>query len=113
MDGKVVLITGTTSGTGSVAAYEVARLGGSVCCLNRPSERSAKALAKLIEEFPEADIKQIDMDLSTYIVLACGGSCIICLIGVVNFESVRKGIEEIKATYEKVNVVCCNAGEFS
>lgn len=29
---------------------------------------------------------------------------------IVDFESVRKGIEEVKSLYEKVNVVACNAG---
>ena len=33
-------------------------------CLNRPSERSTKALEKLKEEFPNGAVKQVDMDLS-------------------------------------------------
>lgn len=27
-----------------------------------------------------------------------------------DFSSVRAGIEEIKSAFEKINVICCNAG---
>ena len=37
MAGKTVVITGTTSGTGKVAAHTVAELGGRVIVLNRKS----------------------------------------------------------------------------
>lgn len=38
-DGKVFVITGTTSGTGFVAAWVAAQLGGEVLLLNRASQR--------------------------------------------------------------------------
>ena len=41
MTGRVVAITGTTSGTGYVCARELAKLGATVLLLNRRSERSA------------------------------------------------------------------------
>ncbi len=39
MSGKVVAITGTTSGTGFVCARELAKLGATVILLNRASSR--------------------------------------------------------------------------
>lgn len=44
MKGKVVAITGTTSGTGYVTAMECVRLGAHVLMLNRPSARATFAL---------------------------------------------------------------------
>ncbi|MEM7437704.1 MAG: dehydrogenase, partial [Myxococcota bacterium] len=41
MTGKVVAITGTTSGTGYICARELAKLGAQVLLLNRESARSA------------------------------------------------------------------------
>lgn len=35
-----------------------------MACLNRPSGRSAKALEAIKEEFPNGDVRQVDMDLS-------------------------------------------------
>lgn len=87
----MILITGTTSGTGFVAAKTCVKHGATVACLNRPSERSEKALKAIKEEFPNGDVRQIDMDL-------------------MDFDSVRKGVEEVKQLFEKVNVVACNAG---
>ena len=46
MSGKVVAITGTTSGTGYFCARELAKLGATVLLLNRESERSAHALKR-------------------------------------------------------------------
>lgn len=86
-----MLITGTTSGTGRIAARTMAKLGATLVCLNRPSERANKALEELKSEFSEADIRLIAMDLQ-------------------DFESVKAGIEEIKSAFTKINVICCNAG---
>eukprot|EP00339_Tiarina_fusa_P001884 CAMPEP_0117080124 /NCGR_PEP_ID=MMETSP0472-20121206/56535_1 /TAXON_ID=693140 ORGANISM="Tiarina fusus, Strain LIS" /NCGR_SAMPLE_ID=MMETSP0472 /ASSEMBLY_ACC=CAM_ASM_000603 /LENGTH=309 /DNA_ID=CAMNT_0004807641 /DNA_START=16 /DNA_END=944 /DNA_ORIENTATION=+ len=47
VEGKVFVITGTTSGTGFVAAQTAAEKGGEVVCLNRKSQRVTDATAKL------------------------------------------------------------------
>lgn len=90
MTNKVVLITGTTSGTGFVCAREIAKLGGTVVLLNRESERSASSFKKLKEEVPSGEFDSIICDLQ-------------------DFKSVRMGIDEIKSKYEKVDVLCNNA----
>ena len=33
-----------------------------------------------------------------------------CCLWVEDFDSVKEGIEQIKAAFDKVNVICCNAG---
>ena len=47
MAGKIVAITGTTSGTGYFCAREMAKLGAEVLLLNRVSERSSTSLESL------------------------------------------------------------------
>jgi len=92
--GKNIIITGTTSGTGFVAAATVALKGAaSICLLNRQSERSTNSLASLKEKVPGANFVAIDCDLA-------------------NFDSVKAAIVRIKELYGKdgVDVLCNNAG---
>ncbi len=91
MTGKVVAITGTTSGTGYICAREMAKLGAEVLLLNRKSERSTSALSSLQHEVPGAKFVAVECDLQ-------------------DFDSVRKAIDEITANYEKIDVLCNNAG---
>lgn len=91
MTGKVVVITGTTSGTGYVCANEVAQKGATVVLLNRESERAENALHQLKTEFPNGKFDSITCDLQ-------------------NFESVRNAIHSIKDKYEVVDVLVNNAG---
>ncbi|CAB9515781.1 Short-chain dehydrogenase TIC 32, chloroplastic [Seminavis robusta] len=90
-EGKVFVITGTTSGTGYVAARTAAEKGGEVLLLNRSSDRATKSLAKLKEEVPNGKFVPIECDLQS-------------------FESVRKAATEIKSNYTAVYCVCWNAG---
>lgn len=92
MEGKTVVITGTTSGTGKAASRAIARLGAKLVMLNRQSERSEKAYADLKAEYPNANILSIECDL-------------------MSFDSVRKGAEEVRQQCpEGINVLCNNAG---
>lgn len=91
VSGKVFAITGTTSGTGFIAAKTVARHGGEVILLNRPSSRSAASLEKLQAEFPNATFVPIDCDL-------------------MDMASVRKAAEEIKSKYKAIYCLSNNAG---
>ena len=91
MTGKVVLITGTTSGTGYVCATEMAKLGATVVLLNRASERAASALEKLRATVPGGTFDAITCDLQ-------------------DFASVRQAADEIRARYNVVDVLCNNAG---
>lgn len=91
MSGKVVAITGTTSGTGYVCARELAKLGAEVLLLNRESERSQAALAKLRQEVPTGSFTAIACDLQ-------------------DFDSVRRAARHIRDTHEVLDVLCNNAG---
>jgi len=91
MSGKVVAITGTTSGTGYVCAREVAKKGGSLILLNRKSARAEKTLQQLQSEVPGAKFDSIECDLQS-------------------FESVGNAIKTIKSKYEVIDVLVNNAG---
>ena len=88
---KIAVITGTTSGTGFICARELAKLGAKVLLLNRESERSVAALAKLKEAVPNGDFEAIACDLQ-------------------NFASVRAAIDVIKAKHDRLDILCNNAG---
>lgn len=89
--GKVFVITGTTSGTGFVAARTVAELGGEAVLLNRSSDRVDRMLLSLKEAAPDGKFVTIECDLQ-------------------NFGSVRKAADEIKSRYEAIYCLANNAG---
>lgn len=92
VNGKVFVITGTTSGTGFIAAETVAKHGGEVLLLNRPSSRSISSLEKLQTTVPKGKFVPIDCDLQ-------------------DFESVRAAVTEIKAKgYTSIYCLSNNAG---
>ncbi len=92
MAGKTIVVTGTTSGTGSVAADTLAGLGAKVVVLNRKSGRSASSFALLTAAHPDVDIHQVECDLQS-------------------FESVRAAAEAVRSLCpEGVHVLCNNAG---
>lgn len=91
MTGRVVAITGTTSGTGYVCARELAKLGATVLLLNRDSPRSEAALQRLRAEVPDGRLEPITCDLQ-------------------DFASVRAAAQEIASRFERLDVLCNNAG---
>lgn len=91
MTGRIAAVTGTTSGTGYVCARELAKRGATVLLLNRASERSKNSLAKLQEEVPGGNFDAIECNLQ-------------------DFASVRSAIATIASKYEKLDVLCNNAG---
>jgi NAD(P)-dependent dehydrogenase (short-subunit alcohol dehydrogenase family) len=91
VSGKVFAITGTTSGTGFVAAETVAKHNGVVLLLNRPSSRSEESLKKLRAAVPEGQFIPIDCDLQ-------------------DFSSVRKACAQIKEKYTSLYCLSNNAG---
>ena len=92
MEGKTVAITGTTSGTGFVAAQACGKLGARVLLLNRPSQRATAALNDLQAHNSNADFTQVDCDLQS-------------------FSSVREAAKNLRALCpEGLDVLCNNAG---
>lgn len=91
MTGRIAVLTGTTSGTGYVCARELGRLGATVLLLNRDSPRAEASLAKLREEVPGATFTPITCDLQ-------------------HFASVRAAVAKITAEYDRLDILCNNAG---
>tara|TARA_Y100000591_G_C21597790_1_gene576444 strand:+ start:124 stop:525 length:402 start_codon:yes stop_codon:yes gene_type:complete len=92
LDGKTIAITGTTSGSGFIAAKTVAEKGARTLLLNRKTNRSNKSCDLLKEHYPKANFVDIECDLQS-------------------FKSVKKAAKTI--TYirsEGLDVLCNNAG---
>ena len=64
MDGKVVLVTGATSGLGLATAVGVARLGATVRFLARNGERAERARTTIAEAAPGSDVDFLLADMS-------------------------------------------------
>ena len=92
MAGKTVAITGTTSGTGKVAAHTMAALGATVLLLNRPSPRVEVAMSDLLQAHPQARVVDVACDLQS-------------------FESVREAAARVRELCpEGLDALCNNAG---
>lgn len=91
MTGKVVVITGTTSGTGFICAREVAKKGAAIVLLNRKSKRAVLALQQLQAAVPNGFFDAIECDLQ-------------------DFASVHQAIQAITSKYEVIDVLVNNAG---
>jgi NAD(P)-dependent dehydrogenase (short-subunit alcohol dehydrogenase family) len=88
MDGKVVLVTGATSGLGLAAAEG---LGATVCLAVRNRERGEHARARILEHAGEADVRLELCDLSSR-------------------DSVREFAERFAAEAVSLDVLVNNAG---
>lgn len=89
--GKVVAVTGCTTGTGLVLAEVAAEKGATVLLLNRPSPRADAAL-KMVQAKGKA--VHVDCDLTS-------------------FAAVKKAIAtmtRMRECYGGLDVLCCNAG---
>jgi dehydrogenase/reductase SDR family member 12 len=91
MEGKVVLITGATSGLGLAAAGGFARLGATVWLAVRNRERGEAARARILEHQGEADVRVELCDLSRP-------------------ESVRRFAERFTGEAQRLDVLVNNAG---
>jgi len=92
--GKVVAVTGSTTGTGFVCALTCAKKGAHVVLLNRPSERATEAERRIKELAPQATVETIPCDL-------------------MDFASVRAAAATLKSKFgggKGLDVLCCNAG---
>jgi NAD(P)-dependent dehydrogenase (short-subunit alcohol dehydrogenase family) len=92
LDGRTVAITGTTSGTGFVAAQALAEQGATVLLLNRPSSRADASLSALRMAVPGGKLQAVACDL-------------------MDLASVRAAAAEVaKACPDGLDVLANNAG---
>jgi NAD(P)-dependent dehydrogenase (short-subunit alcohol dehydrogenase family) len=91
MEGKVVLVTGASSGLGLAAADGFARLGATVWLAVRNRERGEDARARIREHLGEADVRLELCDLS-------------------RLDSVRRFAERFSAKTQRLDVLVNNAG---
>ena len=92
--GKVVAVTGCTTGTGYILARTAARLGATVIMLNRDSSRADTALRSLENDTNKYEqFDHVTCDLT-------------------DFESVRSAAAYVNKKYADrgLDVLCCNAG---
>ncbi|MFB6320265.1 SDR family oxidoreductase [Saccharicrinis sp. FJH54] len=92
MEHKICLITGCNSGIGKVTAIELARKGYEIIMLVRDSEKSRIAFKEIKNE--------------------SGGKIILKYTDLASFDSIKKVSEDIKSTYNKIDILINNAGIF-
>jgi dehydrogenase/reductase SDR family protein 12 len=91
MDGKVVLVTGATSGLGLAAANSFARLGATVWLAVRDRGRGENARAQIVEHCADADVRVEVADLS-------------------QLQSLRRFAERLQSETSRLDVLVNNAG---
>ena len=97
LQGKVIVITGCTSGTGFVAAQCAARKGaGTILMLNRVSERSSVA-----EQIVQRQVSNMSSPKAVVETIPCD---------LQDMSSVKEAIRSIKSKYDRIDVLCNNAG---
>eukprot|EP01117_Protostelium_nocturnum_P016046 TRINITY_DN6280_c0_g1_i2.p1 TRINITY_DN6280_c0_g1~~TRINITY_DN6280_c0_g1_i2.p1 ORF type:complete len:290 (+),score=69.22 TRINITY_DN6280_c0_g1_i2:22-870(+) len=91
MDGKVVIITGSNTGIGYVAAREIAKKGAHVFLACRDAEKTAKAMENIKKESGNSNIESIPLDLSS-------------------LQSVREFADKFKEKNLPLDILINNAG---
>jgi retinol dehydrogenase 14 len=91
MGGKVILITGGTSGIGKAAATALAGMGATVVITGRNEERGKRALQEIREESGNDGVELILADLTVQ-------------------DEVRRLVEELRERHNQLEVLVNNAG---
>jgi NAD(P)-dependent dehydrogenase (short-subunit alcohol dehydrogenase family) len=91
MAGKVVMVTGATSGLGLATAIGLARLGATVRFVARNPERAEQARATMLAAVPESDIEFLLADMG-------------------RLDEVRSLAEAFIAGHDRLDVLIHNAG---
>jgi len=91
MKGKLVLITGATSGIGKATALALAKMGATIIFTARDAQKGQATLDEIVKESGNKDVSFMVCDLSS-------------------FESIRKLCADFKARHDRLNVLINNAG---
>jgi len=90
-DGRVAIVTGSSSGIGFETARVLADKGAEVIIAVRNLSKGNNAAAKINEQHPDAKLRVMQLDLA-------------------NLESVRDFAEEFKSGFERLDLLINNAG---
>lgn len=91
LDGRVVLVTGATSGIGREAAVRLAARGATVVMTGRDPQRSTDALADVRRRTGNDAVELVRLDLAS-------------------FDSVRACAAEVLERWDRLDVLVANAG---
>ena len=91
LDGRVMVITGATSGLGRAAAERLARRGATLVLVGRSADRNESVVAELIEATANDAITQVPADLG-------------------DFEQVRALAAAVLSDHDRIDVLIHNAG---
>lgn len=89
--GRVVAVTGATSGLGYSTALGALRLGAAVRLVVRDPERAATVAARLVQEVPDGEVAIDRCDVA-------------------DLDDVRRFATEVTATVERIDALVHNAG---
>ena len=89
--GRVIVVTGATSGLGRAAASQLARDGATVIVVGRNPDKTAGVVAELRESTSNPNVTALVADMGY-------------------FESVRKAAAEILSAHDRLDVLIHNAG---
>jgi NAD(P)-dependent dehydrogenase (short-subunit alcohol dehydrogenase family) len=94
LDGRVVVVTGATSGLGKAAAAALARAGATVEVIGRDADKLDATRLELTALAPQSGIETVTADLS-------------------DLAAVRRAAEEIGERHSSIHAVIHNAGALS
>jgi len=89
--GRIVIVTGSSSGIGYEAARVLANKQASVIIAVRNLDKGNKALAKIIQQNKDADVRVMELDLA-------------------NLASVKNFAENFQENYSRLDLLINNAG---
>lgn len=91
LEGRVIVVTGATSGLGRAAAEQLARDGATVIAVGRNRDKTARVVADLREVTGNSSISAVVADMGEY-------------------DSVRGAAAEILSEHDRLDVLIHNAG---
>jgi len=91
MKGKIVVVTGASSGIGKASAAGIAALGAHTVLVSRTEKRGRKAMDEIARRTPGAELDLLVADLST-------------------ISAVRGLADEFRSRYDRLDVLFNNAG---
>lgn len=94
LTGRVIVLTGATSGLGYAAAHQLATCGATLVLVGRSAERNKKVVAELVAATDNTNITQVAADMG-------------------DLTQVRRLAEHVLAHHDRVDVLIHNAGTLS